>query len=264
MLKYPDINPTIFKLGVIEVRWYGFLYIVGFLVAFFLYRKFMRYRDASLEKDIYDDLLFNLMLGVIVGGRLGYVVFYNFIHYLKHPLEIFYVWQGGMSFHGGVLGVIIFGFFFARKHKINFLQYADPIVPLVSIGLGLGRLGNFINAELYGRVTDVPWGMIFPNSDGLPRHPSQIYESLLEGLLLFLISWLILKKTRTNGAVFFSWIGFYGLFRFIVEFFREPDQHLGFVFFKLTQGQMLSSTMILAAIIGLGFIYHAKSKNTVS
>lgn len=260
MLQFPNLNPTLFKIGMFEVRWYGVLYIVGFLVAFFLYKKFLKYRNASLEKDIYDDLLFNLMLGVIVGGRLGYVLFYNLPYYFHHPLHIFAVWEGGMSFHGGVLGVIIFGFYFSHKHKIPFLKFADPLVPLVAIGLGLGRFGNFINAELYGRTTDVPWGMIFPNSDGLPRHPSQLYEAILEGLFLFLITWVILKKFKTNGVVFFSWIGLYGVFRFIIEFFREPDSHLGFVFLKLTQGQMLSSAMIISAIIGIWWIYAKKDK----
>ena len=165
------------------------------------------------------------------------------------------MWHGGMSFHGGVLGVITFGYIFKKKHKLDFFQLADPLMPLVAIGLGLGRLGNFINAELYGRVTTVPWGMIFPNTDGRPRHPSQLYESFLEGLMLFLLTWIILKKTKRNGVVFFSWIGLYGVFRFFVEFFREPDSQLGFVFLKFTQGQMLSSVMIIVGIIGVIYVY---------
>jgi phosphatidylglycerol:prolipoprotein diacylglycerol transferase len=255
MLHYPNINPTIFKLGPLEVRWYGVLYIVGFFIAFLFYKKFLKYRETSLSKEIYEDLLFYLMIGVIVGGRLGYIIFYNLPFYLKNPLELFAVWHGGMSFHGGVLGVITFGYIFKKKHKLDFFQLADPLMPLVAIGLGLGRLGNFINAELYGRVTTVPWGMIFPNTDGRPRHPSQLYESFLEGLMLFLLTWIILKKTKRNGVVFFSWIGLYGVFRFFVEFFREPDSQLGFVFLKFTQGQMLSSVMIIVGIIGVIYVY---------
>ncbi len=260
MLQFPNLSPTIFKLGPLEVRWYGVFYIVGFFIAFIFYKKFLKYRNVSLSKDIYEDLLFYLMIGVIVGGRLGYIIFYNLSFYIKNPLEVFAVWHGGMSFHGGVLGAITFGYFFQKKHKLNFLQLADPLMPLVAIGLGLGRLGNFINAELYGRVTTVPWGMVFPNTDGRPRHPSQLYESFLEGLILFLITWIILKKTKRNGVVFFSWIGLYGVFRFIVEFFREPDSQLGFVFLNFTQGQMLSSVMIIVGIIGVVYVYGRPSK----
>jgi len=167
MLEFPEIDPTIFKIGMLEVRWYGVLYIVGFLLAYIFYKRFLRYREASLHREDYDNLLFYLMLGVVIGGRFGYVIFYNLPYYFHHPLHIFAVWQGGMSFHGGVLGVIVAGLIFARKQKISFYRYADPIMPLAALGLGLGRLGNFINGELYGRVTEMPWGMIFPHSDGL-------------------------------------------------------------------------------------------------
>jgi phosphatidylglycerol:prolipoprotein diacylglycerol transferase len=262
MMEFPEIDPTIFRIGSLEVRWYGVLYIVGFLLAYFFYKRFLRYRQASLPKDDYDNLLFYLMLGVVIGGRFGYVIFYNLPYYFQHPLHVFAVWQGGMSFHGGVLGVIVAGLIFARKQQISFYRYADPIMPLAALGLGLGRLGNFINGELYGRVTEMPWGMIFPHSDGQMRHPSQLYEAFLEGVLLFFITWLILRKSKTNGVVFYSWIGLYGLFRFIVEFFRQPDEHLGFILASFTMGQLLSFAMIIFALLGLGIIY-AKNRKTL-
>lgn len=195
------------------------------------------------------------MLGVIVGGRLGYVIFYNFSFYIRHPLQIFAVWNGGMSFHGGMLGVIIFGYFFSKKHGYDFYRLADPTVVVAPIGLFFGRLGNFINGELYGRVTDLPWAMVFPNTAGRPRHPSQIYELLLEGVLLFIILKILLKKNLKDGFVFWSFILLYGVFRSSVELFRAPDAHLGYIFGFLTAGQILSFLMIIAALIGFASIY---------
>jgi len=189
------------------------------------------------------------MLGVIVGGRIGYVLFYNLSYYLHNPLQIFTVWQGGMSF-------------FCKKHKINFYTLADPVMPLVAIGLFFGRIGNFINAELYGRVTSVPWGMIFPHSDGKPRHPSQIYEALLEGLLLFLITNFMFRKIKQPGFVFWAWIGLYGLFRFLVEFVREPDAHLGYVFGFMTTGQVLSSIMMITSLVVIGLLFRQKNETS--
>jgi phosphatidylglycerol:prolipoprotein diacylglycerol transferase len=260
MLEFPEISPTIFKLGSLEVRWYGLFYILAFFIGIIFYKKLLPKRDVKLSQQNYDNLLFQLMLGVILGGRLGYVLFYNLGYYLHNPLHIFAVWQGGMSFHGGALGVIIAGLLFCKKHKLNFMQMADPMMPLVSIGLALGRLGNFINAELYGRVTTVPWAMIFPTDpESLPRHPSQLYEMFLEGILLFFIALYILNKTKQFGTVFWSWIGFYGLFRFFVEFFREPDAHLGFVLGFMSMGQVLSLFMVIAGIVGISFLYKRKN-----
>lgn len=260
MLEFPKISPTIFKLGSLEVRWYGFFYILAFIICIIFYKKLLPKRKVKLSQQNYDNLLFQLMLGVILGGRFGYVIFYNLGYYLHNPLKIFAVWEGGMSFHGGALGVIIAGLLFCRKHKLKFLQMADPMMPLVSIGLTLGRFGNFINAELYGRVTDVPWAMIFPTDlQKLPRHPSQLYEMFLEGILLFFISLIILNKTKRFGTVFWSWIFFYGLFRFFVEFFRQPDAHLGFVLGFMSMGQVLSSVMVIAGIIGFIFLYRRKN-----
>lgn len=251
MLKYPEISPTILKVGALEIRWYGVLYIVGFFIAYLMIKKKYAKKNIFLSKDNYDNLLFYIMLGVIIGGRLGYILFYNLPYYLNHPLQIFYVWQGGMSFHGGALGVIIAGIIYSRKLKYSFYEMADPAMPVVAIALGLGRMGNFINAELYGRATTAPWGMIFPNSDGQPRHPSQLYEAFLEGFLLWFITNTILKFCKKPGVVFWSWIGLYGFFRFLVEFVREPDEHLGHVLGFMTQGQVLSSFMIVGSIAAI-------------
>ncbi len=260
MLHYPNFNPTIFKIGMFEVRWYGLCYIVGFIIAYLFIRKNYAYKNIKLKKDEYESLLFKLMLGVIIGGRLGYVIFYNLQFYLQNPLQIFTVWQGGMSLHGGAIAVIIFGYLFAKKHNMKFYQLADPVMPIVSIGLFLGRLGNFINAELYGRITNKPWGMIFPNSDGQPRHPSQLYEAFLEGVLLFFISYILFRKAKKSGIVFWSWIGLYGLFRFLVEFVREPDAHLGNLIGFMTMGQILSAIMIIASVISIIFLFRKKNE----
>jgi len=262
MINYPHINPTLLKIGFLEIRWYGLLYIISFILGYIFLRKFYAYKKIKIDKEQYDNLLFYIMLGVIIGGRLGYVIFYKPLFYLTHPLHIFAVWEGGMSFHGGALGVIIFGLIFCKKYKFNFYRLADPTMPLVAIGLGLGRLGNFINAELYGRPSSVPWAMIFPTDPmRLLRHPSQLYEAFLEGLVLFLITFFILKKSRKNGIVFWSFIGFYGVFRFFLEFFREPDSFLGHLVGFLTMGQILSSAMIITALVALLIL--SKKKNEI-
>lgn len=261
MLKYPDINPSIIKFGSIDIRWYGFLYIVGFLIGYIFLRKLLKYRKINLKKDEYENMLFRIMLGIIIGGRLGYILFYNLSYYFVHPLDILKVWEGGMSFHGGAIAVIILGYFFCKKYKLSFYQLADPVLPLASIGIGLGRLGNFINAELYGRVTNVPWAMIFPTDpQKLPRHPSQLYEIFLEGIVLFVVSFLMLRKISKPGIAFWTWIGLYGLFRFLVEFVREPDTQLGFVLGPLTMGQVLSLFMVISGIIAL-ILLNKKPKN---
>ncbi|RLC52833.1 MAG: prolipoprotein diacylglyceryl transferase [Candidatus Cloacimonadota bacterium] len=262
MINYPQINPTIVKLGFLEIRWYGLFYIISFVLGYIFLKRFYAFKKIKIDKEQYDNLLFYIMLGVIVGGRLGYVLFYKPLFYLTHPLHIFAVWEGGMSFHGGALGVIIFGLIFCKKYNFNFYQLADPTMPLVAIGLGLGRLGNFINAELYGRVTNVPWAMIFPTDpEGLPRHPSQLYESFLEGFVLFLLSYFILRKSKREGTVFWAFIGLYGIFRFFLEFFREPDSFLGYLIGFLTMGQILSSFMIFASIIALVVLHTKKNEN---
>jgi phosphatidylglycerol:prolipoprotein diacylglycerol transferase len=251
MLKFPEINPTIFQIGSLEVRWYGLFYIVGFAIAYLFLHRNYRVKEIQLPKDEYETLLFNMMLGVIIGGRIGYVLFYNFSFYLQNPLHIFKVWEGGMSFHGGALGVIAAGLLFCRKYQRNFYRLADPAMPLVSIGLFWGRMGNFINGELYGKPTSLPWGMIFPYSDGKPRHPSQLYEAFLEGIVLFAITNILFRRIKKPGFVFWIWIGLYGVFRFFVEFWREPDAHLGYIWGIMSMGQVLSTLMIISSLIAI-------------
>ena len=261
MLTFPNISPTIFSIGSLEIRWYGMLYIVSFIIGYIFLRKTLPLRNVSLKKDQYENLLFNIMLGVIIGGRAGFVLFYNIGYYFSNPLHIFAVWQGGMSFHGGALGAVVAVLLFSRKYKYNFYQISDPAMPFVAIGLGLGRLGNFINAELYGRVTNLPFGMVFPTDpQKLSRHPSQLYELLSEGVILALISTLLLKKTKIKGLVFWVFIGLYGIFRFLIEFVREPDEHLGFIFSFFTMGQILSSFMIVSAVVAV-FILLLKNES---
>ncbi len=263
MIAYPNISPDLVKFHLggmqLQIRWYGLFYVLSFIIAYFLYRHNLKLRNVKLSKEQYESAIFHVMLGVILGGRLGYVLFYNLLFYLKHPLEIFAVWQGGMSFHGGALGVIIAGIIFARHHKLGFYPLADAAIPIVAIGLGLGRLGNFINAELWGKPTSLPWGMVFPGSDGVPRHPTQLYELFLEGIVMFVLTYLLLRKTKREGLVFFSFIGLYGIFRFLVEFVREPDDidfytRFGYFFGFMSIGQFLSLLMIGVAIWGIWYV----------
>ncbi|HET9114168.1 MAG TPA: prolipoprotein diacylglyceryl transferase, partial [Burkholderiales bacterium] len=207
-----------------------------------------------------DDMLFYGVLGVVLGGRLGYVLFYKFDYYLAHPLEIFYVWQGGMSFHGGFLGVIIALWLFARRVGKPWLAVTDFIAPLVPLGLGAGRIGNFINGELWGRPTTLPWGMIFPQVDNVPRHPSQLYEFGLEGLTLFALLWIYSSRPRPVGAVSGLFLAGYGTFRFLVEFSREPDDFLGLLALGLSMGQWLSLPMIVAGIAMMVWAYRRGAK----
>lgn len=219
-------------------------------------------KKVKITKEHYEEFIFYIMLGVIIGGRLGYVLIYNFSYYLSKPWEIIlpfaveggkFVFTGiaGMSFHGGALGVIVAALIFTRRYQYKFMQLADPAMPFVALGLGFGRIGNFLNAELYGRVTSLPWGMIFPGSDGQPRHPSQLYEALCEGFLMAAILFYLLKKAKKSGTVFWSFIGLYGIFRFFIEFFREPDAQLGLVLGFMSMGQILCSLMMIAALIGI-------------
>ncbi len=257
MLTYPDIDPVIFSLGPLQVRWYGLMYILGFAAAYLL----VKYQAGlfgwkQLLKHL-DNLNLVLITGVILGGRLGYVLFYNPQYYSQHPLEIFATWQGGMSFHGGCIGVLACGALYSRRHAIDFWKGADLYVVTIPIGLGLGRIGNFMNAELFGRVTEVPWAMIFPGGGPLPRHPSQLYEVLLEGVCLFVILWSLKARPWQkehapgwpHGSMLALFLILYGSFRFGVEFFREPDPQLGRVFAAMTMGQVLSMAMVISGII---------------
>ncbi len=243
-----DIDPVIFDVGPIRVGWYGLMYVLGFVASYLLVRYQMKKKDFDLSKPEVENLYFYLILGLMIGARLGYVLFYDLKAYLADPFEIIAIWHGGMSFHGGLIGVLLVGILFSWKNKKSFWKIADLVIVTAPIGLGLGRIGNFINGELYGRVTRVPWGMIFPKGGTLPRHPSQLYESALEGGVLFLILWLMKDKRLPTGGLLAVFLFVYGVLRFFVEFFREPDAQLGFILGSFTMGQLLCFFMIIAGI----------------
>jgi len=288
MLIHPQFDPVAIHLGPLAVHWYGLMYLLGFMLFLWLGKKRLRLlngqarsplsgsppagergkdslREVHVNAPIWDDkflddLLFHGVLGVVLGGRLGEVLFYHPGYYFSHPLEILAVWQGGMSFHGGFLGVLIAMALFARKRQIVWLQLMDFVAPLVPLGLGAGRIGNFINAELWGRPTDVAWGMVFPNVDDLSRHPSQLYEFALEGLALFALLWLFSNKPRPIGAVSGLFLIGYGSFRFLAEFTRNPDDGIfGLMTFGVSMGQWLSLPMIL---VGVAMMLWAQRKPT--
>ncbi len=273
-MKFPDIDPVLIHLGPLEIRWYALFYIISFVIGYIFIKRNYKEKGIELSKEGYENLIFYIMLGVILGGRAGYVVFYNFAYYLQHPLEVIWPFKdgqfvgiSGMSFHGGALGVIAAGLIFCRKYKLSFYQYADPVMPLVAIGLGLGRLGNFINAELYGRITTVPWGIVFPGTNGQPRHPSQLYEMFLEGVIMFAVLQYLNKKSLRHGIVFWAFIGLYGIFRFVLEFVRQPDAHMpnhGFLIGFLTMGQILSFVMLITAFAAMIRIYMRRESNETS
>lgn len=237
------------RIGPLAVRWYGVMYLVGFASSYLLVKHQIKKKGLQIPKETVASLYFSLILGLILGARLGYVIFYDLPAYVRHPLEIFAVWHGGMSFHGGLTGSIIAGILFCRKFRLDFWQMADVVVATAPIGIGLGRIGNFINGELYGRTTDVPWGMIFPSGGPFPRHPSQLYELFLEGVVLFTLLWVLKERKIRTGILTSSFLVFYGLFRFLVEFFREPDIQLGFILGPFTMGQLLSAGMIFIGMV---------------
>ncbi|WP_410499359.1 prolipoprotein diacylglyceryl transferase [Chitinibacter sp. S2-10] len=253
MLVHPQFDPVAIHLGSFGLHWYGLMYLIGFICFLLMGRWRIRHSTStSWRTEEMDDLLFYGVLGVILGGRLGYVLFYKPAFYLANPLDIVKVWEGGMAFHGGFLGVLLAMYFFGRKTGRSFLQVTDFIAPLVPIGLAAGRMGNFINGELWGRVTDatMPWAMVFPQAhDGLPRHPSQLYQFALEGILLFVILWRYSAKPRYKGQVSSLFLVGYGAFRFIAEFAREPDDYLGLLALNLSMGQLLSLPMIIAGVL---------------
>ena len=248
-MKLPVIDPVFLRLGPLEFRWYGLMYIIGFLAAYFIIKSQVKRRGIGLSTDAVADIVFFIAMGIVLGGRSGYILFYNLSWYLANPLKVFAVWEGGMSFHGGFLGAIIAAAFVSRKNGLDFFQMADIVALTAPVGLGLGRLGNFINGELYGRVTKHSFGVLFPGGGPLPRHPSQLYEALLEGVLLFSILWGLSCRKIPKGTVSWSFVAGYGLFRFIVEFFREPDQQLGFLWGGATMGQLLSLPMFAVGVI---------------
>ena len=250
-IPFPNIDPVFLRLGPIQLRWYGLMYMLSFIIGFFVLRRLARYRKLNLSTDDLYDLLFYIILGVMIGGRLGYVLLYDFGSYARDPLSIFAIWQGGMSFHGGFVGVILAVLWITRRKGWNFWEIADLVCVGVPIGLGLGRIGNFINGELYGRATTVSWAMVFPEGGNMPRHPSQLYEAILEGLVLFFILRWFYRKNFYRGTVFWALLAFYGLFRFLVEFVREPDAQIGFDLGPFTRGQELTFPML---VIGTAMI----------
>lgn len=260
MLTHPQFNPIAVSIGPVAIHWYGLMYVLAFALFLVMGRLHMKRRpDLGFNAAAMDDMLFYGMLGVILGGRLGYVLFYKLGHYLSHPIEIFYIWQGGMSFHGGFLGVLVAMWLLGRKTGRTFFQVTDFVAPLVPLGLAAGRMGNFINGELPGRITDAavwPWAMWFPQVDRVPvaRHPSQLYQFALEGVALFVILWIYSRKPRPPMAVSAVFLIGYGSFRFLAEFAREPDSFLGFLALGLSMGQWLSLPMIL---FGVGLLAYA-------
>ena len=257
MLPYPQIDPVALALGPLNIHWYGLMYLVGIGGAWLLARKRLARFDSSWNQEKLSDLVFWVAMGVILGGRLGYVLFYDLAAYIAEPVKILRVWEGGMSFHGGLLGVMIATWWFGKRNGKSFFQLMDFIAPLVPIGLGAGRIGNFINAELYGRATDVSWAMVFPTDPAqLARHPSQLYQFALEGVALFVILWFYSRKPRPTMAVSGMFALWYGIFRFIVEFVRVPDAQLGYLAFGwLTMGQVLCIPMILGGAALIGYAY---------
>ena len=256
MLTYPEINPIAFSIGPLKIHWYGVMYLVGFGSAWFLATIRANKANSGWTKNEVADLIFYAALGVVLGGRIGYMLFYNFSNLLHNPLSLFKVWEGGMSFHGGMLGVFLAMLIFAKRFHKRFFDVTDFIAPFVPLGLAVGRLGNFINGELWGRVTNLPWGMLYPDAGSFPRHPSQLYECLGEGLLLFLILWVYSSKPRPRMAVSGLFLVAYGVIRFSLEFFRQPDLQLGFVAWGwLTMGQLLSLPMIVVGLV-LFYIVH--------
>ena len=248
MLVHPNIDPVAFSIGPLAVRWYGLMYLAGFGIAWWLGTRRIDQGKAPVTRQIFDDMIFAAVIGVILGGRLGYILFYKPAEYFAHPAKMFAVWEGGMSFHGGLLGVMLAMGYIAWRHKINYLRLMDFVAPVCPLGLAAGRMGNFINGELWGRVTDLPWGMVFRGAGDAPRHPSQLYEFGLEGLALFALVWWFSSKPRPTGQVSGLFLLGYGGFRFLAEFAREPDSFLGFLALGLTMGQWLCLPMILAGI----------------
>jgi len=252
-----NFDPVAFQILSFEIRWYSLAYILGIVIGWSLCKKIFIKNSEINEK--FDDYITYLIIGIILGGRLGYVIFYNFSYYLNNIFDIFKIWQGGMSFHGGLLGVIISSFLFAKKNNQNPFSYLDQVSLVAPIGIFFGRLANFINSELYGRTTDLPWSVIFIKVDNLSRHPSQLYEAILEGVILFLVLMYFVNKNylRKPGLISALFLIFYSLFRFIIEFFRVPDEQLGYLIFNLTMGQMISLVFVTIGTI----LFYRKNEN---
>jgi len=260
LLIHPSIDPVIVSFGVIQIRWYGIAYVLGFLLGIYLIKQINQSYQKRIKNKQIDDFFIWSVIGVILGGRIGYVLFYQTATILTDPINILSIWKGGMSFHGGLIGIIISIFLFSKKYSIDFFQLSDLVSSVAPIGLFFGRLANFINVELYGRVTDFPLAMIYPSIDQAPRHPSQLYEAFFEGVLLFIILRHSNKKNYSQnnfGFITSLFLILYGIFRFLIEFLREPDAHIGLIFNSITMGQLLSVPLV---IIGVGIYLKIHSK----
>ncbi len=256
-IPFPPVDPVFVTIGPVVIRWYALAYLAGFIFGWRLCMRLAAQNPVGPKPSAFDDFMAWAVIGTVLGGRIGYVLFYQFDYFLKEPMEIFYVWHGGMSFHGGMMGVIFAAIIFTRMRKIPFFAFSDILAVVTPIGLGLGRIANFVNGELYGRVTDVPWGFVFPRGGDLPRHPSQLYEAGLEGFVLFVTLYVLAQIPairRRHGFLSGLFLLDYGIFRFFVEFFREPDEQLGFLFGPVTMGQLLSVPMMA---VGTVFIVQA-------
>jgi len=261
MLNFPVIDPVAVSIGTVKIHWYGIMYLIGFAATYVLGQYRAKQAWSFIKPEAIEDLVTYGAMGVILGGRLGYILFYNFSAFLEEPLILFKIWQGGMSFHGGMLGVFAAMAWFAKKQNCSLWQLTDLIAPIAPIGLGAGRIGNFINSELWGRPTDVPWAMIFPNGGDVARHPSQLYEAFLEGFVLFVIVWIYTQKPRPTMAATGLAVMCYGCFRFFVEFYRLPDAQLGYLALDwVTMGQILSLPMIIVGASLMVFAYKREMK----
>jgi phosphatidylglycerol:prolipoprotein diacylglycerol transferase len=252
MIPYPHINPDLFRIGPLHVRWYGLMYALGFLASYLLIKHQEKSKPVGLSLRKIQDLMFHLAIGLVAGARLGYVLFYQYMNladFVRDPLEIIAVWHGGMSFHGGLIGTVVAGWWFCRRKNLPFWAVADRVIVTAPVGLGLGRIGNFLNGELFGRPSDVSWAMVFPEGGPLSRHPSQLYEAFAEGLVLFVALWILRRRRLPDGMMIAFFLILYGTFRFFLEFFREPDLQLGFILGPLTMGQLLSVCMIGAGLV---------------
>ncbi len=263
MIAYPEIDPIAVSIGPINIAWYGLTYVAGLAFAWWLGRKRSRSSGAAVAEDQLDDLIFYAALGIILGGRLGYIIFYGWSGLVADPFRLFRIWEGGMAFHGGFIGVVVAMLLFCRHHKLSIPAVMDFIAPLAPIGLALGRLGNFINQELWGRPTDVPWAMVFPKDPlGLARHPSQLYQFALEGVLLFLVLYWYTRQPRPTWSAAGLFLLGYGLLRSFSEFFRQPDAHIGFEAFGwLTRGQLLSIPMLVGGLLLMIWAYRRQPSN---
>ena len=258
MIEFPNINPVALDLGLLQIRWYAISYVTGILLSWFFILKIIKIKKIDIDNQTISELISNCIIGIILGGRLGYVIFYNYEYFSNNLLEIFKVWNGGMSFHGGLIGVIIAVIYTSKTSKTSLMLLADLVAVVSPVGIFFGRIANFVNGELYGRVTTHPFGIIFPNGGNIPRHPSQLYEAFFEGFLLFLILLLLLqfkKIIKSSGILTGCFISIYGFFRFFIEFFREPDNHIGLLYLDLSMGQFLCLPMILIGVFFIMFSY---------